>query len=208
MDTIKLSQLLPDFYKKYNLPPDGGIDDPLVKVELTKNWHLFIPNFEARKKALLKHDIHHLVTGYPSELKGESEISAWEIASGCSNYWAALLLDSQGFLLGIFLYPKATFAAFKKGRRTTNLYQDTFTDQEILNLSPRMLKRRLKLTEYPENQPTTFSDVFSFLTWFFICSIIGIFSLVLLPVILFYNLKYLYGKRARGKNGQNTKSLD
>ena len=103
MENLTPSQLLPDFYRQYNLPPDGGQNDSFVKVEITEKINVYIPNFDARRKAVLKHDVHHLVTGYPSILKGEAEISAWEIASGCTNYWAALLLDSQGLLIGLFL---------------------------------------------------------------------------------------------------------
>jgi ubiquinone biosynthesis protein Coq4 len=35
------------------------------------------------------HDLHHLVTGYPTDWKGELEISAWEIAGSCRGYVAA-----------------------------------------------------------------------------------------------------------------------
>ncbi len=192
MENLTPSQLLPDFYRQYNLPPDGGQSDSFVKVEITEKINVYIPNFDARRKAVLKHDVHHLVTGYPSILKGEAEISAWEIASGCTNYWAALLLDSQGLLIGLFLYPAATFKAFKKGRRSSNLYQENLSESDFLNMEISTLKRHLKWSEDDENLKTSFSDVLSFVYWILICSIIGIFSLALIPFLILYNLKLAF----------------
>ena len=85
----KLRDLFPPFYKQYNLDDDGGLNDSKVKIEITKHFFLYIPNFSIRKKAILKHDIHHIITEYPSNIKGETEIGAWEIASGCKKYWIA-----------------------------------------------------------------------------------------------------------------------
>src|SRR5260221_1496557 len=78
MDNKTVAELLPGFYKEYNLGMEGGKTSSSVRIEMTKKLVLYFPNFTARKKAVLKHDIHHLVTDYPSTFKGETEISAWE----------------------------------------------------------------------------------------------------------------------------------
>jgi hypothetical protein len=101
MDDKTPAELLPAFYREYNLGMDGGATSSSVRIEITKNFALYIPNFTARRKAVLKHDIHHLVTGYPSTFTGETEISAWEIGSGCKKYWAAWVLDMSGMMMGI-----------------------------------------------------------------------------------------------------------
>ena len=189
MENQTANQLLPAFYKQYNLPADGGQNDSYVKVEMNDKIHFYIPNFDARRRAVLKHDVHHIITGYPSELKGEAEIAAWEIASGCSNYWAALLINSQGLLMGCAFYPLSTFKAFKKGRRTSNLYKNQFSEEEFLNMKVSELKKHLKLTDYDEKQKTTISDLFSFIGWILFCVVIAIFSLVLMPFFILYNLK-------------------
>ena len=67
-------QLLPLFYKQYNLSNDGGQASFYVKIEFTKKIFIYFPNFEARRKAVFKHDIHHIATGYTSTFTGETEI--------------------------------------------------------------------------------------------------------------------------------------
>src|SRR5437870_445016 len=96
-----LRELLPEFYKENNLGMEGGMNNASVRIEMTKKIVLYFPNFPARKKAVLKHDMHHLVTGYPSTFTGETEIGAWEIASGCTKYWAAWVLNMSGMMTGI-----------------------------------------------------------------------------------------------------------
>lgn len=182
------NEILPEFYETYNLPPDGGQSESHVTVELTDKIHVYIPNFDARRKAVLRHDVHHIITGYPSIMKGEAEISAWEIASGCLNYWAAFLLDSQGLLIGVFLYPRVTFNAFKRGRRTRNLYQDKMSEEAFLNTSVRELKSHLGLDNATPAQ-TTIGDVLSYIFWILICGITGLISLLFLPFLILYNLK-------------------
>lgn len=127
-------ELLPAFYKKYNLQTDGGEKDSKVKIEFTKNIYIYIPNSDTRRKALLKHDIHHIITGYKSNFKGETEISSWEIASGCNHYYAAWLLDFYGMLYGFWFNLPNVFKAFVRGRRSRNLYSDVISDEAVLNM--------------------------------------------------------------------------
>ena len=95
MNNTTPGEILTKFYTGNNLEPDGGQKSSRVKIELAAGFHFYIPNFNARRKALLKHDIHHLHTEYSTTLSGESEISAWEIASGCKKYWAAFFIDTS-----------------------------------------------------------------------------------------------------------------
>ena len=94
-------EILNQFYIDNHLDLDGGNSLSYVKIELAPKFHFYLPNFDARRKAVIKHDIHHLLTDYKTTFKEESEISAWEIASGCKKYWAAFLIDTSGTMLGI-----------------------------------------------------------------------------------------------------------
>src|SRR5258706_10445391 len=115
--------LLPGFYRQYGLEDDGGHSSSHVKIEFTGKISLYFPNFNARRKAVFKHDVHHIATGYTSKFKGETEIGAWEIASGCRHYWVAFLLDLHAMVIGILFNPAGVYRAFLKGRRTHNLYR-------------------------------------------------------------------------------------
>jgi ubiquinone biosynthesis protein Coq4 len=70
---------------------DGGYSKTW---EIVKLGPVPIPirNIEARKEAIRFHDLHHVVTGYDTDFTGEAEISAWELAAGCSDKWVAWLL--------------------------------------------------------------------------------------------------------------------
>jgi ubiquinone biosynthesis protein Coq4 len=102
---------------------------------------LGIPIFNpaARRRAIKLHDLHHLATGYGTSLRGEAEISAWELGGGCRDYWVAWLLDGAAALLGLVIAPRRTWRAFRRGRRATNLYHLGWSD-DLLEMQLDELK--------------------------------------------------------------------
>lgn len=48
---------------------------------------IWLPNIPNRRFVARFHDIHHVLTGYPANWKGEAEIGAWELATGCRSHW-------------------------------------------------------------------------------------------------------------------------
>lgn len=106
------------------------------------------PNFEARRRAVRCHDIHHLVTGYPTTWLGEAEIAAWELASGCRDYWAAWILNLGGLMIGLVIGPRAVFRACVRGRRSDNLYGREI-DDALLARSVGEVRRELALDRQP-----------------------------------------------------------
>jgi len=185
-------ELLPEFYKENNLGMEGGNKSASVRIEIAKNFVLYFPNFAARKKAVLKHDIHHLVTGYPSTFTGETEISAWEIASGCKKYWAAWVLDMSGMMMGIAFNFLGVLKAFARGRRTKNLYHDFISDKQVLNMELAELKKVLWLDKYPKNIKPSFIDLILFVILILVGTIYSVLSLVLLPFIIVYTIYISY----------------
>ncbi|MBV8858807.1 MAG: hypothetical protein JOZ02_17890 [Acidobacteria bacterium] len=125
------------------LGEDGGYHDAWVKLKL---WRipLAFPNTEGRRRAVRFHDLHHVLTEYPTTWRGEFEISAWEVAGGLRRYWVGWLLDLLGFACGLFLFPRAVYRAFVRGRHSSNLYGDVW-DESILARRVGELRRRLKL---------------------------------------------------------------
>ncbi|OJY31259.1 MAG: hypothetical protein BGO98_45095 [Myxococcales bacterium 68-20] len=98
----------------------GGYDDAWVDFKLGPIPMPF-PNTKARVEAVRYHDLHHLLTGYDTDIVGEFEIAAWEIAAGCKGYGAAWALNLGGMAGGLVRAPRRVFAAFVRGRgqRTT-----------------------------------------------------------------------------------------
>jgi hypothetical protein len=89
---------------------------------------LRLPNFRWRRRAILRHDLHHVLTGYPCTLRGESQMAAWEFAAGRFPHPAATLFCLPLVAAGLFWSPRAMWAAFTAGRCTTSLYAVTDTD--------------------------------------------------------------------------------
>ncbi|MCC6621884.1 MAG: hypothetical protein IT385_11550 [Deltaproteobacteria bacterium] len=101
--------------------PDGGYGEAWVDLAFGP-VHLPFPNTPGRVRAVRFHDLHHVVTGYRTDVLGEAEIGAWEIGAGCKRMWAAWALNLGVMGLGVLRAPRRVFAAFVRGRRSETLY--------------------------------------------------------------------------------------
>ncbi len=121
---------------------DGGYNK---KWEVVKVGPIPLPvrNVEGRKQAIRFHDIHHLVTGYDTDLVGEGEISAWELAAGCGNQWFAWVIDLQGLLMSL-AHPKRSLHAWACGRQSKSLYGEEFSES-MLDMSVGEMRQKLAL---------------------------------------------------------------
>ena len=143
------------------LGEDGGYDDAWVKLKL---WRvpLAFPNTEGRRRAVRFHDLHHVLTEYPTTWRGEFEIAAWEVAGGIRRYWVAWLLDLLGFACGLVVFPRAVYRVFVRGRHSRNLYGEAW-DESILTRRVGEVRHRLKL-DVEEARPTG-DDRIAFVKW-------------------------------------------
>lgn len=136
-----------EFLRIHGLGSDGGYSASKV-VFRTGPLRFAIPNTAARRRALPLHDIHHVITGYDSSWRGEGEIAAWELASGCSRYGAAWVLNLLALPVGLGLAPVRTWRAFRRGRRSGNLYlrgwQDDWLDGSLDGLRAHLERRTVQ----------------------------------------------------------------
>ncbi|MCB9594677.1 MAG: hypothetical protein H6719_18300 [Sandaracinaceae bacterium] len=119
--TTTLREARRRFFATNGFGADGGYDAPWVDATFGP-FAYRLPNLRARARALRIHDLHHLVTGYATDWRGEAEISAWELGSGWGRYPYAWMIAIFGVLTGLLAQPRATWAAFARGRRSANLY--------------------------------------------------------------------------------------
>ena len=155
-----------------------------------------LPNIETRHIYLKYHDLHHIVTGYDTDLVGEMEISAWELGAGCEDFVAAYVLNVGGLSGGAAIAPLRTLRAFARGRQSRSLYRHT--DVEAL-LDGDVAAIRA-LTHVPsEPVPVRPSDVARFLA----IATLGLFTwgVVLVPGLLLGPLLALYLSRAKARQG-------
>ena len=130
------------YFKQNGFAQDGGYSDKWVKLKIGPAAVPF-PNPPARQRAVWLHDLHHIATGYETSWTGEAEMAAWELGSGCGNYYAAWVLDSMTLGVGLFVAPRRVWNAFQKGRQSTSLYCSN-VDERIFNETVGQLRQRLQ----------------------------------------------------------------
>jgi len=156
------------YFELNNFGADGGYGERWIKVKVWR-MPIWLPNTQGRRRAVRLHDLHHIVTEYPTTWRGEAEISAWEVGSGgLRKFYAGWLLDLLNVAQGLVINPRGAFRAFVRGRRSRNLFSATFDDALLARRVGEM--RRELLFENEGAQPGTkasVGDVAAFSAWAF-----------------------------------------
>jgi len=162
-DAMSLRDARTLFFERGNLGADGGYSRRWVRVE-SKPIAFYFPNCRSRVAAARLHDLHHIVAEYDTDWAGEAEIAGWEIASGCTHYYAAWVLNLGAFAVGLLIAPKSLFRAFVRGRHTrTNLYHTGFSELQLDDITVGILRARLAVGA--PNVKARASDVAMFAVW-------------------------------------------
>lgn len=186
-ESLPLREVRRRYFEDNGFGEDGGYSKKWVAVQLGPLPFAF-PNSAARVRAVKYHDLHHVVTGYATNVVGEAEIGAWEIGSGCAGFVAAWILNLYAMALGILAgAPGAVFRAFVRGRHTRNLYRTAY-DDALLDARLGEVRARLDLTG--EAPAAKLGDRIAFAAW---CSVaIALFTvtaaLLLAPLALLLGL--------------------
>ena len=119
-------------------------------------------------------------------MKGEIEISTWEISTGCTQNWFAFIINSLGVMTGLPFNLKGIWRAWFRGRTSSNLYSKSYSDNELLSKKVKDLKLELNLNE---SEPgVTFNGFMSLVGFLLFGILLSIASVVLIPFILIYSL--------------------
>lgn len=121
-----------EYFERAGFPSDGGYSDKWVKLKVASWWIPAFPNTAARIRSVKLHDLHHVLTEYDTTWTGESEIAGWELASGCARHYPAWILNGAAFVIGLFIAPRRTLRAFRRGLHSRNLYRHSF-DESLLD---------------------------------------------------------------------------
>jgi len=133
-DNQSVAEVRAKYFSDNGFAEDGGYGARWVPLKFGP-IKLALYNSAARKRAIPIHDLHHLVTGYNTDPKGEAEVATWELAAGTHDKWFALFINLPALLYGAALWPRTIWAAWRKGCRETGLYTSDFNAQWLhLNL--------------------------------------------------------------------------
>lgn len=105
-----------------------------------------VPNTDRHKWAIKLHDLHHVATGYGTDIVGEAEISAWEARRGVRElglYVGAIVVSLA--LFGLTIAPRRTLRAWRaSGANSRSLFGRADLDYEAL-LDLRVSELRAEL---------------------------------------------------------------
>lgn len=149
-ESLSLRDAVAAYFAANRFGADGGYGDKWVKLKLGP-LGLYMPNTAARVAAVRFHDLHHIVTGYRTDWRGEFEISAWELAAGCGRFYAAWWLNLGGLNAGMLVCPRRTLAAFRLGLRSRSLYGESY-NAELLARSVKDARAAMGLTLNSDGQ--------------------------------------------------------
>ncbi len=142
-DNMLIKDALKQLFGRFNFPANAYTSKTFtIRVGRIP---VYLPNIDARVKVARFHDIHHIITGYPANWRGEAEIGAWELATGCKTSFIAWFLNSGAVFIGLFMCPREVIKAFKRGRNTlTNLYHN-FEYEPLLEMTVKEVRDKIGL---------------------------------------------------------------
>jgi len=169
---------------------DGGYAKKWVQLQLGPLPFAF-PNSAARVRAVKYHDLHHVVTGYATNVVGEAEIGAWEIGSGCAGFVAAWILNLYAMVLGFLAgHPGAVWRAFLRGRRTRNLYRVDY-DDALLDAPLTEMRARLGLDPQTAPESATLAECAALAGWSAVAIALALATMALLCAPLVFAIRAL-----------------
>ncbi|MDF2697085.1 MAG: hypothetical protein K0S65_5468 [Labilithrix sp.] len=197
-DTMTMREARKVYFDANGFGDTGGYEDAWVDFKLGPIPMPF-PNTKARIEAVRYHDLHHLLTGFDTDIVGEFEISAWEIAAGCKGYSAAWVLNLAGTAAGVFRAPRRVFAAFVRGRGQRTIYGENLDD--VLALTVGEARARFTRAEGGRRR-ATFADSVMFLLTALVGLVVAlVFFALVIPLVPFGLFTHAMRRRALAREG-------
>lgn len=176
-------EALTEYYRVHDFGENGIIKEKITWIKIGP-ISFPLPNSESRRNNVYLHDISHIVTENDTTLKGESSVSAWEVATGgWGNLYFPWLLSLGTMGFGALVYPGQTSEWFEKGRTMRNAFTSKLSKEELYNLTLEEIK--IKFSNHPRNTKSPFlwtvlSILVFLLPFFFVGIVIALIILLFL----------------------------
>ena len=95
---------------------------------------------------LFKHDIHHMITGFGTDLLGEAKLLCWEVGAGAP--WWYFEKYSKFPLVFLFM-PRLAMEMYKQGKGQNCLYD--VDDAALRSKSLEEVEHFIKFGKFPES---------------------------------------------------------
>jgi len=151
-----LGEALATFQRAHHLDPS-----PATAASWTCKFGpltLRLPNFAWRREAILRHDLHHVLTGYGCTMRGECQMATWEFAAGRFPHAGATLFCLPLVAAGLVWSPRAVWSAFRRGRSGRSLYGVELTEA-LLRSS---LGAVIETVRIPQKRTSPAGDIVAF----------------------------------------------
>jgi hypothetical protein len=181
-DATLIRDALTQHYVAHGLPLDGGASNPWFNVRIGP-MTIPLPNPPARRRAVVMHDINHIVTGYNTTFsEGEMSIAAFEVGAGCGRLAIVWFINLSLLALALVVHPRIAFAGFVRGRRSASIYANIEDATTLNEMSVERVRSILRIAS--ADTPPRFSDRVLFAVWGAIAVVVFLAPLlvVLLPL--------------------------
>ncbi len=173
---MTISQQLDLFYRKNNLPENGGENEDFFSLNF-KYFSIKLPNSNFRKKVVYIHDIQHVLFQQDTTWKGEAYIAGWEIATKIWKHFPINIMSLWAMGFSFLIHRKDVIEGYKKGLQYHSLIGHNISKEAILSLSLKEVDQLLL-----KKTPAKFNRfVFGF--WIFLALIIFSFPLLFVLVV-------------------------
>jgi len=179
---MTLSEHLEEFYEKYNIPANGGVNDKTFEVPFPY-FTLTLPNFSWRKRALYVHDLEHILNEQDTSWSGEMFIASWEISTGFWKNLPVIIFPLWTMGWGLWKYPGSVLRGFRAGNLQCGIANLEIEKDKLLSMDLDQL-RGLMQRNGSSLSPFVFHS--RLICWILISQLIFLLPLLLLLCLIVY----------------------
>ena len=179
---MTLGKHLDEFYKKYDIPANGGVNDKTFEVPFSY-FTLTLPNFSWRRRMLYVHDLEHILNEQDTSWSGEMFIASWEISTGFWKNLPVIIFPLWTMGWGLWNHPTSVIRGFRAGNSQRGIANLKMPKDKLLSMDLEQLRG---LMEYNRSSFLPFMFYIRLIFWILISQLLFLLPLILLLCLIVY----------------------